>query len=60
MARKFGREAIEARMALSLDYSRDLMRAQIERIPRRRHEGSDFIEPVQASGWPKESHSGQG
>lgn len=54
LARKFGRRAIEDAMELSLHYSERLMRAQIERIPDGTYEGSDFIEPVQASGWPKD------
>ncbi|MGY3289103.1 N-methylhydantoinase B/oxoprolinase/acetone carboxylase alpha subunit [Bradyrhizobium sp. LM3.6] len=54
MAKKFGRAAIDSAMAASLDYSERLMRAQIERIPDGVYEGSDFIEPVQASGWPKD------
>jgi N-methylhydantoinase B len=54
MAKKFGREAIASAMAASLDYSERLMRAQIERIPDGVYEGSDFIEPVQATGWSKE------
>ncbi len=54
MATKFGREAIDTAMAASLDYSERLMRAQIERIPDGVYEGSDFIEPVQATNWPKD------
>lgn len=54
MAKKFGRAAIVSAMAASLDYSERLMRAQIERIPDGVYEGSDFVEPVQASGWPKD------
>jgi N-methylhydantoinase B len=52
MVGKFGRDAVAGAMALSLDYSERLMRAQIERIPDGVYEGSDFIEPVQATGWP--------
>lgn len=52
MATKFGRDAVSSAMALSLDYSERLMRAQIERIPDGIYEGSDFIEPVQATNWP--------
>ncbi len=52
MARKFGAATVEAAMAAALDYSERLMRARIERIPDGVYEGSDFIEPVQAPGWP--------
>lgn len=54
MAKKFGPQAIAEAMDAALDYSERLMRAQIERIPDGVYEGSDFIEPVQAPGWPAE------
>ncbi|MEJ8574992.1 hydantoinase B/oxoprolinase family protein [Microbaculum marinum] len=52
MAEKFGPQAMADAMDAALDYSERLMRAQIERIPDGVYEGSDFIEPVQAPGWP--------
>jgi N-methylhydantoinase B len=54
MAKKFGSDAVETAMEMALEYSERLMRAQIERIPDGVYEGSDFLEPVQASGWPKD------
>ncbi len=54
MAKKFGAAALASAMAQALDYSERLMRAQVERIPDGVYEGSDFIEPVQAPGWPTE------
>ncbi len=54
MAEKVGPEALAEAMKEALDYSEKLMRTQIERIPDGVYEGSDFIEPVQATNWDKE------
>lgn len=54
LARKFGPDTVARAMEHALDYSERLMRAQIERIPDGVYEGSDYIEPVQADGWPKD------
>ncbi|WP_226576157.1 hydantoinase B/oxoprolinase family protein [Acuticoccus sediminis] len=52
MAKKFGADTLAEAMREALDYSETLMRAQIERIPDGVYEGEDFVEPVQAPGWP--------
>ncbi|MEX2521008.1 MAG: hydantoinase B/oxoprolinase family protein [Paracoccaceae bacterium] len=52
LAAKFGAAQMAEAMTEALDYSEQLMRAQIERIPDGVYEGSDFIEPVQATNWP--------
>ena len=52
LAQKFGAADVAEAMKEALDYSEQLMRAQIERIPDGVYEGSDFIEPVQAPNWP--------
>jgi N-methylhydantoinase B len=52
MAQKFGADALAEAMDEALDYSERLMRAEIERIPDGVYEAEDFIEPVEASGWP--------
>lgn len=54
LATKFGRDTVASAMERALNYSERLMRAQIERIPDGIYEGSDYIEPVQATGWPKD------
>ena len=52
IARKFGADAVGQAMERSLDYSETLTRARIREIPDGVYEGSDWIEPVGAQGWP--------
>lgn len=52
LAAKYGAAQMAEAMTEALDYSEQLMRVQIERIPDGVYEGSDFIEPVQAPNWP--------
>jgi N-methylhydantoinase B len=54
IAGKFGAGPLAQAMERALDYSERLTRARIETIPDGVYEGSDFIEPVGAPGWPQD------
>jgi len=54
LAKKYGADLLQEAMAAALDYSEQLIRAQIARMPDGVYCGEDYLEPVAVADWPQD------